>query len=70
MTEPTFTHSMRDGDGREVRLSIMPRIDFPGLGWQTGLRLETVGLMQNTIGLSDWERRRLIKALTDAGPLP
>jgi len=72
---PLFERSKQDGDGNDVALKIMPRVDFgPPLGAQIGFRLETSReghpLMEQTLGLNDWDRWALIRALTDAGPKP
>jgi hypothetical protein len=67
-----FTRSMLDGSGREVRLQLMPRTEFPGLGHQVGIRLETFqdgeSIYEQTIGLGDEDRSALISALLAAGP--
>lgn len=76
MTEPapTFTRTMRDGSGNEVVLELMPRTNFPGLGWQCGVRLTTKfpdgeTSITNTIGLSDEDRFAFSVALYKEGPV-
>lgn len=71
---PVFARSMRDGSGNEVKLELMPRTEFPGLGWQAGVRLTTTlpdgeTAITNTIGLSDEDRCAFAMALLEAGPL-
>ena len=62
----------RDGSGREVALILMPRTFFPGLGFQTGLRLETFlegeSIYEQTVGLSDDDVEELLVAIREEKP--
>lgn len=68
MTEAVFSRTMKDGDGNDVTLELMPRVAFEGLGAQVGVRLRTdlkddMGSIVQTIGLSDDDRLAFAAAL-------
>lgn len=74
MTDSRFSLSMPDASGNEVKLELMPRTHFPGLGWQAGVRITTTlpdgeTAIANTIGLSDEDRVAFAVALYNEGPL-
>lgn len=74
MTDPVWSRSMKDGNDRDVVLSIMPRTDFgPPLGAQVGVRIETFdhgeSVYEQTVGLCDADRFALAVALYKEGPL-
>jgi hypothetical protein len=63
-----FACTMTDGDGNTVRIEVLPRTRFAGLGYQTGIRLATLDrkgnpAMAQTIGLSDADADALVQAI-------
>jgi hypothetical protein len=67
MTEPKFSRTMKDGNGDDVTLDLMPRTEFPQFGWQAGVMLTVTRdgeeLVRSCIGLSDEDRVAFAHAL-------